>query len=48
MASNVLSPRDTNIQVKLVASPEKKKKQTEVKSLKYHREMLHSRLDDEQ
>jgi hypothetical protein len=44
MASNILTARDTNTKVKLMGSPEKK----ELKSLEYHRQVLHSRLDDKQ
>lgn len=42
MASNVLSQRDTNTQLKPASSPEKPK------SLDYHRQVLHSRLNGEQ
>ncbi|EUC49018.1 hypothetical protein COCMIDRAFT_2086 [Bipolaris oryzae ATCC 44560] len=44
MASNVLAARDTNTKVKAMESPEK----TKIKSLEYHRQVLHSRLDDKQ
>jgi hypothetical protein len=44
MSPNVLSVRDTNMQVKPVPSPEKDKP----KSLEYHRQVLHSRMDTEQ
>lgn len=44
MASNVLSSRDTNAQIKPTPSPEKDK----AKSLDYHRQVLHSRINDEQ
>lgn len=42
MAANVLSQRDTNVQVKPSASPEKPK------SLDYHRQVLQSRMEGEQ
>lgn len=44
MAPNVLAARDTNTKVKAMDSPEK----TKIKSLEYHRQVLHSRLDDKQ
>ncbi|USP78699.1 hypothetical protein yc1106_05973 [Curvularia clavata] len=44
MASNVLAARDTNTKLKPMGSPEKK----ETKSLDYHRQVLHSRLNDKQ
>ncbi|KAF2128643.1 hypothetical protein P153DRAFT_397691 [Dothidotthia symphoricarpi CBS 119687] len=43
MSSNVLSNRDTNTQVKPTLSPE----QDQPKSLEYHRQVLHSRMQDE-
>ncbi|KAG9196157.1 hypothetical protein G6011_01278 [Alternaria panax] len=47
MASNVLTPRDTNAQVKPMSSPEKGSEKKETKSLNYHRQVLQSRLDSE-
>ncbi|KAF2654226.1 hypothetical protein K491DRAFT_693992 [Lophiostoma macrostomum CBS 122681] len=44
MSSTVLSDRDTNAQVKQSMSPVKEKP----KSLEYHRQVLHSRLNSEQ
>jgi hypothetical protein len=44
MSANVLSARDTNTQLKPAASPEKEQR----KSLEYHRQVLQSRMDDEQ
>ncbi|KAF2854240.1 hypothetical protein T440DRAFT_388176 [Plenodomus tracheiphilus IPT5] len=44
MATNVLSSRDTNVQIKPTPSPGKDKP----KSLDYHRQVLHSRIDNEQ
>ena len=44
MAANVLSDRDANAQVKRSPSPVKEKP----KSLEYHRQMLESRLKNEQ
>ena len=44
MASNVLAARDTNAKIRPMSSPEKK----ETKSLDYHRQVLHSRLNDKQ
>ncbi|CAI9635460.1 unnamed protein product [Alternaria burnsii] len=47
MASKVLTPRDTNAQVKPVPSPEKGLEKKDAKSLDYHRRVLQSRLDSE-
>jgi hypothetical protein len=47
MASKVLTPRDTNAQVKPVPSPEKGLEKKDTKSLDYHRRVLQSRLDSE-
>ncbi|KAF2028987.1 hypothetical protein EK21DRAFT_90204 [Setomelanomma holmii] len=44
MSPNVLSVRDNNAQVKPTPSPEKEK----LKSLEYHRQVLQSRIDNEQ
>jgi hypothetical protein len=44
MSANVLSVRDTNVQLKPTPSPEKDKS----KSLEYHRQILHSRMGEEQ
>lgn len=44
MAANVLSDRDANVQVKQSPSPVKEKP----KSLEYHRQVLESRLKNEQ
>ncbi|KAI8940682.1 hypothetical protein NX059_001951 [Plenodomus lindquistii] len=44
MATNVLSSRDTNAQIKPTPSPEKDKP----KSLDYHRQALNSRINNEQ
>jgi len=44
MSANVLSIRDTNVQLKPTPSPEKDKP----KSLEYHRQVLQSRMDSEQ
>jgi hypothetical protein len=44
MSANVLSVRDTNVQLKPTPSPEKDKS----KSLEYHRQVLHSRMNSEQ
>ncbi|KAH7074384.1 hypothetical protein BKA63DRAFT_443353 [Paraphoma chrysanthemicola] len=44
MSPTVLSARDTNVQVKPIPSPEKDKS----KSLEYHRQVLKSRMDNEQ
>lgn len=44
MAANVLSVRDTNMQLKPTPSPEKDKP----KSLEYHRQVLQSRDSNEQ
>ena len=44
MSANVLSLRDTNVQLKPTPSPEKDKP----KSLEYHRQVLQSRMDSEQ
>jgi len=44
MSANVLSVRDTNVQLKPTPSPEKDKP----KSLEYHRQVLQSRMDSEQ
>lgn len=46
MASNVLSARDTNVQIKPTPSPEKQKDNS--KSMEYHRQVLQSRMDNEQ
>jgi hypothetical protein len=48
MAFNVLSPRDTNAQIKPMSSPEKDAEKKDTKSLDYHRQVLQSRLDNEQ
>ncbi|KAI4944642.1 hypothetical protein J4E91_008647 [Alternaria rosae] len=48
MATNVLSPRDTNAQVKPMSSPEKNAEKKDSKSLDYHRQVLQSRLDNGQ
>jgi hypothetical protein len=45
MASNVLSARDTNAQVKPSPSPEKMAKKKDTKSLDYHREVLQTKLN---
>ncbi|KAL1793479.1 hypothetical protein ACET3X_008461 [Alternaria dauci] len=47
MASNVLTPRDTNAQVKAMSSPEKGSDKKDAKNLDYHRRVLQSRLDSE-
>jgi hypothetical protein len=47
MAANVLTPRDTNAQVKPMSSPEKVSDKKDTKSLDYHRQVLQSRLDGE-
>jgi hypothetical protein len=47
MASNILTPRDTNAQVKPVSSPEKGSENKDTKSLDYHRQVLQSRLGSE-
>lgn len=44
MALNVLSERDSNAQLKPTPSPEKEKP----KSLEYHRQVLESRMKNEQ
>lgn len=44
MSSNVLSARDTNVQIKPTPSPEK----DQPKSLEYHRQILNSRMNTEQ
>ncbi|KAH6024939.1 hypothetical protein HBI83_070470 [Parastagonospora nodorum] len=44
MSSNVLSARDTNVQMKPTPSPEK----DQLKSLEYHRQVLNSRMNAEQ
>jgi hypothetical protein len=44
MSSNVLSARDTNVQIKPTPSPEK----DQPKSLEYHRQVLNSRMNTEQ
>ena len=44
MSPNVLSVRDTNVQLKPTPSPEKEKP----KSLEYHRQVLQSRINDGQ
>ncbi|KAH7378399.1 hypothetical protein DE146DRAFT_672997 [Phaeosphaeria sp. MPI-PUGE-AT-0046c] len=44
MSANVLGIRDTNVQLKPAASPEKGKP----KSMEYHRQVLQSRMDTEQ
>jgi len=44
MSANVLSMRDTNMQVKAAPSPEKDKP----KSLEYHRQVLQSRMGTEE
>lgn len=44
MSANVLGMRDTNVQVKPTASPEKMKP----KSMEYHRQVLESRMKNEQ
>jgi hypothetical protein len=44
MSSNVLSVRDTNVQLKPTLSPEKDKP----KSMEYHRQVLQSRMNNEQ
>jgi hypothetical protein len=44
MSANVLSVRDTNMQLKPTPSPEKNKP----RSLEYHRQVLQSRSDSEQ
>ncbi|KAF1940921.1 hypothetical protein EJ02DRAFT_213335 [Clathrospora elynae] len=46
MASNILSARDTNMQVKPISSPEKEAEKS--KSLDYHRQVLQSRMNSEQ
>jgi hypothetical protein len=43
MSTNVLSMRDTNVQLKPTPSPEKDKS----KSLEYHRQVLQSRMKTE-
>ncbi|KAF2824024.1 hypothetical protein CC86DRAFT_372159 [Ophiobolus disseminans] len=43
MSANVLSARDTNVQLKHTASPEN----DEPKSLEYHRQVLQSRMNEE-
>jgi len=48
MATNVLSPRDTNVQVKPMSSPENDAEKKDSKSLDYHRQVLQSRLDNPQ
>ena len=48
MATNVLTPRDTNAQVKPMSSPEKDAEKKDSKSLDYHRQVLQSRLDNPQ
>ncbi|KAF1832768.1 hypothetical protein BDW02DRAFT_599635 [Decorospora gaudefroyi] len=48
MASNILSARDTNAQVKPISSPEKLVEKKNAKSLDYHRQVLQSRLQGEQ
>jgi hypothetical protein len=47
MASNVLSPRDTNAQVKPTPSPEKMAAK-DTKNMDYHRQMLQSKLNSEE
>jgi hypothetical protein len=44
MSPNVLSARDTNVQMKPTTSPEK----DQPKSLEYHRQVLNSRMNTEQ
>lgn len=44
MSANVLSVRDTNALLKPTPSPEKEKP----KSLEYHRQILQSRMENEQ
>lgn len=44
MSANVLSVRDTNVQLKPTPSPEKDKS----KSLEFHRQVLQSRMNSEQ
>jgi hypothetical protein len=44
MSSNVLSVRDNNVQLKPTPSPEKDKP----KSMEYHRQVLQSRMNNEQ
>lgn len=43
-SSNVLAARDANAKIKQTGSPEKK----QTKSLDYHRQVLHSRLNEQQ
>ncbi|KAH7122587.1 hypothetical protein B0J11DRAFT_569377 [Dendryphion nanum] len=46
-SSNVLAPRDTNVQAVNLPSPDKKDVK-EVKNMEYHRKVLQSRLNNEQ
>jgi hypothetical protein len=48
MATNILSARDTNMQVKPSPSPEKSADKKDTKSLDYHRQVLQSKLNGEQ
>lgn len=48
MSPNVLASRDTNAQVKPMSSPENDAEKKDIKSLDYHRQVLQSRLNNEQ